>query len=183
MQVTIVTIFPEMFPGPLGHSLLARAQMSGLLRLNVVDLRRYASDRHRTVDDAPFGGGGGMVMKPEPFFQAVDELRTPGTRVVMPTPAGRRLDQDLVFELSRESHLLFLCGHYEGVDQRVHDHLVDLEVSLGDYVLSGGELAAMVVVDAVARHIPGIVGDFRSVERDSFYDVLLDHPHYTRPRE
>jgi tRNA (guanine37-N1)-methyltransferase len=183
MQVTIVTIFPEMFPGPLGHSLLAKAQASGLLKLETVDLRRYTSDRHRTVDDTPFGGGGGMVMKPEPFFEAVEDLRGPGTVVVMPGPAGRRLDQALVLELSRAQHLLFLCGHYEGVDQRVHERLVDVEVSLGDYVLSGGELAAMVLVDAVARHIPGVVGDFRSVERDSFYDVVLDHPHYTRPRE
>lgn len=183
MRATIVTIFPEMFPGPLGHSLLGKAQAKGLLRLEVVDLRDYTADRHRTVDDAPFGGGGGMVMKPEPFFEAVEALRSPETVVVMPGPQGRRLDQALVLELAGARHLLVLCGHYEGVDQRVHEKLVDVEVSIGDYVLTGGELAAMVLVDAVARQIPGVVGDFRSVERDSFYHELLDHPHYTRPRE
>jgi tRNA (guanine37-N1)-methyltransferase len=182
MQVSIVTIFPEMFPGPLGHSLLAKAQASGLIGVEAVDLRRFTTDRHHTVDDAPYGGGGGMVLKPEPFFRAVEALRRDGTRVLMPGPAGRRLDQQLVLDLARERHLVILCGHYEGVDQRVHDHLVDVEVSLGDYVLSGGELAAMVIVDAIARQIPGVVGDFRSVEQDSFSDSLLDHPHYTRPQ-
>jgi tRNA (guanine37-N1)-methyltransferase len=182
VRISVVTIFPDMFPGPLGHSLLARAQESALLKLEVVDLRDYTSDRHRTVDDAPFGGGAGMVMKPEPFFEAVDALRVPGTRVVLPSPQGRRLDQAMVLELSSAAHLLVLCGHYEGIDQRVSDALVDVEFSLGDYVLTGGELAAMVLIDAMARHVPGVVGDFRSVERDSFYDGVLDHPHYTRPR-
>ncbi len=183
MRVTILTIFPGMFPGPLAHSLLGRAQKSGLLQLEVVDLRDYTTDRHRTADDAPYGGGAGMVMKPEPFFRALDTLKTPKTKVLLPTPQGDLLRQQTVEKLASESHLLILCGHYEGIDQRVRDAVVDLEFSLGDYVLTGGELAAMVLIDAVCRYVPGVVGDFHSVEEDSFHRGLLDHPHYTRPRE
>jgi len=152
----------------------------------VHDLRDFTVDRRRVVDDTPFGGGPGMVMKPEPFFRAVRHIReTRGepSAVILPTPQGRRLTHAVALELSREAHVVLLCGRYEGVDERVGDALATDEISIGDYVLSGGELAAMVIVDAVARQVPGVVGDARSVDEDSFSDHRLDHPHYTRPAE
>jgi tRNA (guanine37-N1)-methyltransferase len=152
----------------------------------VHDLRDFTTDRHRVVDDTPFGGGPGMVMKPEPFFRAVRQIaaaRDAAPRVILPTPQGRRFTHDVAVALSREPHLVLLCGRYEGIDERVAEALVTDEISIGDYVLSGGELAAMVIVDAVARQAPGVVGDAQSVEEDSFSHRRLDHPHYTRPAE
>jgi tRNA (guanine37-N1)-methyltransferase len=185
MRVDIVTIFPEIFL-PLRVGVLGRAQERGLVRVEVWNLRDFASDRHRTVDDYPYGGGPGMVMKPEPFFAAVEAIeRAAGSRgrVLLTSPQGRRFDQRMAQELSREPHLVILCGRYEGVDERVVVGLPAEEVSIGDYVLTGGELAAMVLVDATARLVPGVVGDEGSVREESFTTGILDHPHYTRPAE
>lgn len=186
MRIDIVTIFPEAF-APLDLSMLHRARERGLLEVVVWDLRTFTTDRHRQVDDSPYGGGAGMVMKPEPFFAAVDAIRTAaaGTlpRVILTSPQGERLTHSMARRLADESHLIVLCGHYEGIDERVREGLATDEISIGDYVLTGGELPAMVIVDAVARFIPGVVGDAQSVEVDSFAGGLLDHPHYTRPAE
>lgn len=178
------TIFPAVVEGPLSGSLLGRAIGAGLLDVRVHDLREWTHDRHRSVDDAPFGGGPGMVMKPEPFFAGVESLDPERGRVLLTSPAGRRLDQALVRELSSEGHLTILCGRYEGVDERVVDGLPAEEVSIGDYVLSGGELPALVLIEAVTRLIPGVIGKEESHQQDSFSSGrLLDHPHYTRPQE
>ncbi len=186
MRIDIVTIFPEAF-APLRVSMLARASERGLLDITVWDLRQFTTDRHRQVDDELYGGGAGMVMKPEPFFSAVDAIRAaaPATapRAILMSPQGERLTQALAQELAREDHLLVLCGHYEGIDERVKEGLGADEVSIGDYVLTGGELPAMVLVDAVARLVPGVVGDAASVAEESFSGGLLDYPHYTRPAE
>ena len=165
----------------LGESILKRAQEKGLVSLEALDLRSWATDRHRTTDDAPYGGGPGMVMKIEPISRALDTLRLVGTKVLLMTPHGRRFDQRIAEAYSRQRHLIIICGHYEGVDQRVADHLVDDEISIGDYVLTNGALAALVFVDAVVRLIPGVLGDEASAAQDSFSERLLDHPHYTRP--
>ena len=178
------TIFPAVAKGPLSESLLGRAIGAGLLDVRVHDLREWTRDRHRSVDDAPFGGGPGMVMKPEPFFAAVESLDPERGRVILTSPAGRLLDQALVRELSSEGHLTLLCGRYEGVDERVVDGLPAEEVSIGDYVLSGGELPALVLIEAVTRLVPGVIGKEASHQHDSFSSGrLLDHPHYTRPQE
>ena len=178
------TIFPAVVKGPLSESLLGRAIGAGLLDVRVHDLREWTRDRHRSVDDAPFGGGPGMVMKPEPFFGAVESLDPERGRVILTSPAGRLLDQALVRELSSEGHLTLLCGRYEGVDERVVDGLPAEEVSIGDYVLSGGELPALVLIEAVTRLVPGVIGKEASHQHDSFSSGrLLDHPHYTRPQE
>ena len=178
------TIFPAVMEGPLSGSLLGRAIGAGLLDVRLHDLREWTQDRHRSVDDTPFGGGPGMVMKPEPFFVAVESLDPERGRVLLTSPAGRRLDQALVRELSSESHLTILCGRYEGVDERVVDGLPAEEVSIGDYVLSGGELPALVLIEAVTRLTPGVIGKEASHQQDSFSSGrLLDHPHYTRPQE
>ena len=178
------TIFPGVVEAPLRGSLLGRAIGAGVLDVRVHDLRQWSVDRHRTVDDAPFGGGPGMVMKPEPFFAAVESLDPDRGRVLLMSPAGRRLDQELVRALSSEPHLTILCGRYEGVDERVADGLPAEEISIGDYVLSGGELPALVLIEAVTRLVPGVIGKEASHEQDSFTAAgLLDHPHYTRPQE
>jgi tRNA (guanine37-N1)-methyltransferase len=186
MRVDVVTIFPGIFASPLRESLLGKAIEGGLLDVRVHDLRDWATDRHRTVDDTSFGGGPGMVMKAEPIFAAVESLidgASPGPRVVLMSPAGRRFDQRLAEELAAEPWLVVLCGRYEGVDERVVEGLPAEEVSIGDYVLSGGEVPALVVLEAVTRLVPGVVGKEESVARDSFSsEGLLDHPHYTRPR-
>lgn len=186
MRIDIVTIFPEAF-APLTTSILGRARAQGLLQVVVWDLRDFTTDRHRQVDDAPYGGGAGMVMKPEPFFAAVDAIRTAarGTtpRIILTSPQGACFDHDTAHALSAEDHLIILCGHYEGIDERVREGLATDEISIGDYVLTGGELPAMVIVDAVARFVPGVVGDAQSVAADSFVEGLLDYPHYTRPPE
>lgn len=186
MQIDIFTIFPEMFPGPLGLSMLGRAQERGLLSLRVHNLREACTDRHRVTDDTPYGGGAGIVMKPEPIFGAVESVLGTGddrVPVVLLSPQGRRFDHALAVEYSRLKGFALICGHYEGVDERVRQHLVTDELSVGDYVLTGGELPAMVVVDAVCRLLPGVLGAPGAASNDSFADGLLECPHYTRPPE
>ena len=183
MRVDILTIFPAIFEGPLGESLMGRAIAGGLLDVRVHDIRDFTTDRHRQVDDEPFGGGPGMVMKPEPVFAAVESLGEGTQRTILLSPFGRRLDQALVRELSNEPWLVLICGRYEGVDERVAEGLPAEEVSIGDFILSGGEVPALVVLEAVTRLVPGVVGKEESLQRESFEEVLLDHPHYTRPRE
>jgi tRNA (guanine37-N1)-methyltransferase len=181
MKIDVVTLFPGMFAGPLHESILARAQTRGVVEIRIVNLREYAGGRHRVTDDYPFGGGRGMVLKPEPLWAAVEGLRTDGTRVILLDPQGHRFCQEVARELSTASHLILLCGRYEGVDERVREHLVDAELSIGDYVLTGGELPALVVIDAVTRLCPGALGDPAAPEHDSFAGGLLEAPHYTRP--
>ncbi|HEY3265098.1 MAG TPA: tRNA (guanosine(37)-N1)-methyltransferase TrmD [Actinomycetota bacterium] len=184
MRIDVFTIFPEILEGPLRASLLGKAIESGVVDVRVHDLRAFATDRHRQVDDESYGGGPGMVMKPEPVFAAVESLGAGGMRVVLLSPAGRRLDQALVRELAAEPRLVLIAGRYEGLDERIVEGLPAQEVSIGDYVLSGGELPALVVIEAVTRLLPGVIGREESHERDSFgVDGLLDHPHYTRPAE
>jgi len=166
--------------------MIKRAKEKGILKIKLHDLRQFTHDKHRTVDDAPYGGGAGMVMKPRPLFEAVEKIKEEidsSSRVILLSPQGRPLNQEKVKELAKERVLIFICGHYEGVDERVREHLVDEEISLGDYVLTGGELAAMVVVDAVARMLPGVLGSEDSAREDSFYEGLLDYPQYTRPSD
>ncbi len=181
---TVLTIFPEMFPGPLGFSLAGKALARGIWRLDAVDLRDFATDRHRSVDDAPFGGGAGMVMRPDVIARAVDAVRergAPGPLLYL-SPRGERLDQRIVRELSAGPGFVALCGRFEGVDERVLEARAFRELSIGDFVLSGGELAAMVVIDACVRLLPGVVGEAASLAEESFADGLLEYPHYTRPR-
>ncbi len=183
MKIDLVTLFPGMVSGPLQESILAKAQAKGIVQVRVVNLRDYALDRHRVTDDYPFGGGGGMVLKPEPLFACVEALRGPGSRAILLDPQGRRFTEAVARQLAREAHLILVCGRYEGVDERVRQHLVDEEISIGDYVLTGGELPALVVADAVIRLLPGVLGDETGPDHDSFTDGLLEHPHYTRPEE
>jgi len=183
MRVDVLTIFPGIFEGPLRESLLGKAIAAGLLDVRLHDIRDHSTDPHRKVDDTGFGGGPGMVMSPQPIFAAVDALGQGDRRVVLLSPAGRRLDQELVRELAREPWLVLICGRYEGVDERVAEGLPAEEVSIGDYVLSGGELPALVVLEAVSRLVPGVVGNEESLTAESFEEGLLDHPVYTRPRE
>ena len=184
MRVSVLTIFPELFDAFLRTSLVGRAAEKGILRLSVHDLRDYALDRHRSVDDEPYGGGGGMVMMAPPWIRAVRALGEGRVaRRILLSPQGRRLNEGVVRELAARQDLILLCGRYEGVDERVRDAVVDEEISIGDYVLSGGELPAMVLIEALSRQVPGVVGLAESVERESFRDGLLDFPHYTRPAE
>ena len=183
MEIQILTPIPSIAEGLLKESILGRAREAGIVRLEAVDLRRWTSDRHRTVDDAPYGGGPGMVMKIEPIAAALAELRRPGTKVLFLTPQGRTLRQSIVREYAACRHLILLCGHYEGVDQRVADHLVDDEISIGDYILTNGVLPALVLTDAIVRTIPGVLGDDQSAVTESFESGILDHPHYTRPED
>ncbi len=183
MRIDIFTIFPGIFDGPLRESLLGRAIEAGILDVRVHDIRDHAHDRHRQVDDEPFGGGPGMVMKPEPIFAAVESLGPDRGRTILLSPAGRRLDQPFVRELSEEPRIVLICGRYEGVDERVVEGLPAEQLSIGDYVLSGGEVPALVLLEAVTRLVPGVIGTEGSHEQDSFgADGILDHPHYTRPR-
>jgi tRNA (guanine37-N1)-methyltransferase len=183
MRIDIVSVFPQMFDGPFGASIIKRAADAGLVEIALHDLRDWTDDRHRTVDDAPYGGGAGMVMRPEPWFRAVEQLQEspPPGRVILLTPQGRPLTQSLVADLAQEERLILCAARYEGIDERVREHLVDDEISVGDYVLSGGELPAMVVVDAVVRLLPGALGSAESLLEESFNDSLLEYPHYTRP--
>ena len=189
MHFDVITIFPEFFRGPFDYGVIRRGRERGLIETQVHDLREYTSDRHRTVDDRPFGGGEGMVFKPEPIFAAVEAIRKDdAAEIVLLSAAGRRFDQAEALRLSRAAQLILICGRYEGVDERVVEHLATAEISIGDFVLSGGEIGAAVIVDAVARYVPGIVGKEESVLRDSFSDPasverLVEYPHYTRPVE
>ena len=201
MKIDIVTLFPEICRAPLNESIMKRAQEKGILELHFHNLRDWTTDKHHVVDDAPFGGGQGMVVKPEPIFAAVEDLqktpnterqtsnaeqsaiRNPQSKVILMSPAGRRLDQKLATEISREAHLVIICGHYEGVDHRVIEHLVDVEISIGDYVLTNGAIAAVVLVDAIVRLLPGALGHDQSAADDSFSSEFLEAPQYTRPAE
>ncbi len=187
MRVDILTIFPGMFAGPFGESIIKRAIERNAVEIHTWNIRDFSTDKHRTVDDYPFGGGAGMLMKPEPIFLAFDHLQhltAPSRpRVVLMSPQGERLSQAKVQELSEEQHLAVLCGHYEGVDERVVEALVDDQISIGDYVLTGGELPAMVLVDSIVRLLPGVLGDEESAATESFSDGLLEYPQYTRPRD
>jgi tRNA (guanine37-N1)-methyltransferase len=201
MRIDILTLFPEICRAPLTESMMKRAQEKGVLELHIHNLRDWALDKHHVVDDAPFGGGQGMVMKAEPIFKAVEQIKretsnterrisnaeqkrdSTTSKVILMSPAGRRLDQQFVRQLSAESHLIIVCGHYEGVDYRVVEHLIDEEISIGDYVLTNGAIAAVVLVDATVRLIPGVLGDEQSALDDSFRDRLLEAPQYTRPEE
>ena len=187
MYISILTLFPAMFDSPFAESIVRRAADRGIVQIQVRNIRDYATDKHRTVDDSPYGGGAGMVMKPEPLFDAVEDAqrRVPEqpSHVVLLTPQGRVLSQAVAQELAEKRHLILLCGHYEGVDERVRQHLVDDEISLGDFVMTGGEPAALAIVDAVVRLLPGALGDPQSAQGDSFATGLLQHPQYTRPPE
>jgi tRNA (guanine37-N1)-methyltransferase len=183
MRIDIVTIFPQMFDSVLSASLLGRGIDSGTLEVNVVDLRPYGLGKHRSVDDEPYGGGAGMVMRPEPIFAAVEELRSEQSHVVLLSPRGSLLRHAGVARLAEREHIILICGRYEGVDERVSEFLVDEELSIGDYVLAGGELAAMVVVESVSRFVPGVIGNTGSLESESHSQGLLEYPQYTRPAE
>ncbi|PZD93303.1 tRNA (guanosine(37)-N1)-methyltransferase TrmD [Paenibacillus sambharensis] len=184
MKIDVLTLFPEMFNGVFGTSILGKAQEKGIVELAAINFRAYANNKHNTVDDYPYGGGGGMVLKPEPMFAAVEDLvKDAGEkpRIVLMCPQGERFTQRKAEELSSAEHLIFVCGHYEGYDERIREHLVTDELSIGDYVLTGGELPAMVVIDAVVRLLPGVLGNETSAVTDSFSTGLLEYPHYTRP--
>jgi tRNA (guanine37-N1)-methyltransferase len=183
VKIDILTLFPDICRAPLGESIMKRAQENGIVDLRIHNLRDWTVDKHHIVDDAPFGGGQGMVMKPEPVFAAVEELRSQTSKVVLMSPAGHRFDQQTATQLSQESHLIVICGHYEGVDHRVIEHLVNLEISIGDYVLTNGAIAAAVLVDAIVRLLPGALGHEQSAADDSFNQGLLEAPQYTRPAE
>ena len=185
MKIDIVTLFPELCRAPLSESIIKRAQESRIIDLHIHNLRDWTTDKHHVVDDAPFGGGQGMVMKPEPIFAAVEDLKSKiedrKSKIVLMSPAGRRFDQQMAKQLSQESHLIIISGHYEGVDHRVIEHLIDLEISIGDYVLTNGGIAAVVLVDSIVRLLPGTLGHEQSANDDSFSNDLLEAPQYTRP--
>jgi tRNA (guanine37-N1)-methyltransferase len=186
MRIDVLTLFPEMLEGVFGASILGKAREKKLVALSAINFRNYATNKHNTVDDYPYGGGGGMVLKPDPVFAAVEDLEVaPDTkpRVILMCPQGETFTQAKAEELSRESHLVFICGHYEGYDERIREHLVTDELSIGDYVLTGGEIPAMAVIDSVVRLLPGVLGNESSAVTDSYSTGLLEHPHYTRPPE
>jgi tRNA (guanine37-N1)-methyltransferase len=183
MKIDVLTLFPGMFAGPVDESIVKRARQAGLLDLRLHNLRDYAHDRHRTVDDRPFGGGPGMLLKPEPVFEAVEDLARAETRVILLAPAGRKFDQRIASELAGYGHVLLVCGSYEGFDERIREHLADDELSIGDYVLTNGALPAMVVIDAVSRLLPGALGANESAREESFSSGLIEYPQYTRPAE
>ncbi len=183
MKFNVLTLFPEMFRAVFEHSIIKRAVEDGIININLIDIRDYTKDKHNQVDDYPYGGGSGMVLKPEPIFRAMKNLSNQKSPRIFMTPQGQTFDQTQAKSLAQESEITLLCGHYEGVDQRVRDELITKELSIGDYVLTGGELPAMTVIDAVSRLVPGVVGSKASVVNDSFYQGLLDYPQYTRPQE
>lgn len=187
MKIDVLTLFPEMFTGVLGESILQKAAEKSAVQYNVVNFREFADNKHQSVDDYPYGGGAGMVLKPQPIFDAVTALKeqaeSTSQRVILLCPQGERYDQRKAEELAREEHLIFICGHYEGYDERIRTHLVTDEISIGDYVLTGGELAAMVVIDSVVRLLPEVLGNAESHQQDSYSTGLLEHPHYTRPAD
>lgn len=181
MRLDIITLFPAMFTGPFDESIVGRARRQGLIEINLINLRDFTHDKHRTVDDSPYGGGAGMVLKCEPLFEAVESLRTPTSQVILLCPQGQTLRQPVARELATESHLILICAHYEGVDERVRLALVDRVISIGDYILTNGNLAAMILVDAVVRLLPGVLGSDDSSVEESFSQNLLEYPHFTRP--
>ena len=183
MKIDVLTLFPAMFAGPLDESIIKRAREAGRLDLAIHNLRDYAHDRHKTVDDRPFGGGPGMLLKPEPIFEAVESLARQGTRVILLSPACRPFNQAIARELAGLEHLLLVSGHYEGFDERVRQRLAQDELSIGDYVLTNGALPVMVIIDAVTRLLPGVLGDAESAQEDSFSQGLLEYPQYTRPAD
>ena len=183
MKIDVLTLFPAMFAGPLDESIIKRARQAGLLELQLHQLRDWTHDRHKTVDDRPFGGGPGMLLKPEPIFEAVESLQREKTRVILMSPSGRKFDQAIARELAQQEHLLIVTGHYEGFDERIREALADDELSIGDYVLTNGALPAMVVIDTVVRLLPGVLGDDASSSEESFSHGLLEYPQYTRPAE
>ncbi|WP_175596684.1 tRNA (guanosine(37)-N1)-methyltransferase TrmD [Bacillus sp. MRMR6] len=187
MKIDVLTLFPEMFTGVLGQSILQKAAEKSAVSYNVVNFRDYADNKHQTVDDYPYGGGAGMVLKPQPIFDAVAALKakaeSKNSRVILLCPQGKRYDQKTAEALAKEEHLIFICGHYEGYDERIREHVVTDEISIGDYVLTGGELGAMVVIDSVVRLLPEVLGNEESHMKDSFSTGLLEHPHYTRPAD
>ena len=189
LRFDVITIFPEFFRGPFDFGIIRRGKESGLIEIQVNDLRDFTSDRHRTVDDRPFGGGEGMVFKPEPIFKAVEAIRQSAqAEVVVLSAAGRKFNQAEALRLSKTDQVIMICGRYEGIDERVVEHLATAEISIGDFILSGGEIAAAVLIDAVTRYVPGVVGKEESILRDSFSDPaadvqLVEHPHYTRPAD
>lgn len=187
MKIDVLTLFPEMFAGVLGHSILKKAAEKQAVQYNVINFREFSDNKHQTVDDYPYGGGAGMVLKPQPIFDAVDSLNNKNdqqkSRVILLCPQGERLNQKKAEELAQEKHLIFICGHYEGYDERIREHLVTDEISIGDYVLTGGELGAMVIIDSVVRLLPEVLGNEESHQKDSFSTGLLEHPHYTRPAD
>jgi len=183
MKIDVLTLFPAMFAGPLDESIIQRARESGLLDLKIHNLRDYAHDRHRTVDDRPFGGGPGMLLKPEPIFEAVENLASGSTRIILLSPAGRSFTQAIAQQMARAPQLLLISGHYEGFDERVREYLANDELSIGDYVLTNGALPAMVIIDAITRLLPGVLGDEQSAYEESFSHSLLEYPQYTRPAD
>jgi tRNA (guanine37-N1)-methyltransferase len=183
LHIDLLTLFPRMLDGVLTESILGKGIASGLLTVKIHDLRTWATDKHKTADDRPFGGGAGMVMKPEPVFAAMEQLQTPGCRRIYLTPDGAPLTPAIAQDLAVQSHVIFLSGHYEGIDQRIRDKVIDQELSIGDYVLTNGTLAAAVVIDALSRFIPGVLGEEKSLTHESHTGTLLDFPQYTRPAE
>ncbi|TVP87934.1 MAG: tRNA (guanosine(37)-N1)-methyltransferase TrmD [Alkalicoccus sp.] len=186
MKISILTLFPQMFEGLFSHSILHQAQKKGIVEYNVMDFRNYSADKHGRVDDYPYGGGGGMVLTPQPLFDAVEHEKKENNsdpRVILLCPQGERYTQKKAEELAREENLILLCGHYEGYDERIREHLVTDEISIGDYVLTGGEIGAMVITDSVTRLLPGALGNENSAVTDSFSTGLLEYPHYTRPAD
>lgn len=186
MRIDILTLFPEMFEGVFNTSILNKAQESGAFDYNYVNFRNYTENKHNKVDDYPYGGGAGMVLTPQPIFDAVKDVTKniqTKPRVILMCPQGQRYDQQKALELAKEEHLIFICGHYEGYDERIREHIITDEISIGDYVLTGGELGAMVVIDSVVRLLPGVLGNEQSAPEDSFSHGLLEHPHYTRPAD
>ncbi|MDP4162649.1 MAG: tRNA (guanosine(37)-N1)-methyltransferase TrmD [Bacillota bacterium] len=187
MKIDVLTLFPEMFSGVFGQSILKKAEEKNAVNYNVVNFRDYADNKHNTVDDYPYGGGAGMVLKPQPIFDAVAALKESSgmekTRVILLCPQGERYSQAKAEELAKEEHLVFICGHYEGYDERIREHLVTDEISIGDYVLTGGELGSMVIIDSIVRLLPEVLGNEESHMKDSFSTGMLEHPHYTRPAD
>ena len=187
MKIDVLTLFPEMFTGVFGSSILGKAAAKGIVELNAINFRTYSKSKHGTVDDTPYGGGGGMVLKPEPIFDAVEDLAPASTsvspRIILMCPQGEPFTQRKAEELAEEEHLILICGHYEGYDERIREHLVTDEISIGDYVLTGGEIPAMAAVDSIVRLLPGVLGNANSAVTDSFSTGLLEYPHYTRPVE
>ena len=182
MKIDILTLFPKMLEGPLNESMAKQAKKRGAVEIKIHDLREFAHDKHRTCDSKPFGGGAGMVMMVEPIFKCLEALGSRGWRILV-SPRGKTFDHAAAMRLAQKKHLVFICGHYEGVDERVHEHLVDEEISIGDFVTTGGEFPALCMVDAVMRLVPGVLGNQKSLESESFSDGLLDFAHYARPRE